>query len=152
MVSSMWRFRGVMAEKKKTSKTVLKKFTDELIKKIDALPIEKRLQEHLEWMILYRERKKRPTREDVQKKMLHIADDIRFWELQLALENEDFEKLNAITKEIYSRYDDKTPKLRGEEKEQGGVVLLPAIQEVDVGKAVQEEKKDNMATASRTPD
>jgi len=103
-------------------------------------------------MILYRERKKRPTREDVQKKMLHIADDIRFWELQVALENEDFEKLNAITKEIYSRYDDKTPKLRGEEKEQGGVVLLPAIQEVDVGKAVQEEKKDNLATASRTPD
>ena len=112
---------------KKISKS---KFVDDLIKKIKDLPVDERLQEHLKWIKKYRAGKSKHNRDVFRARMLRIADDIRLWAIQIAIEKNDIASLLDLTQEIYDRYEDK-PKmgldLTAQDSKLGGVVILPAI-------------------------
>ena len=124
-----------------------KKYQD-LANKIKELPVDDRLQEHLAWIKKYRLGKARSKRGEIKRRMLKIADDIRFWATQIAIENNDIASLLSLTEDIYNRYEDK-PKIAGDsmddEYDIGGVVYLPPIKEINVVK--RKKTKDSMETS-----
>ena len=127
----------------------------ELSKKIKELPIDKKLQEHLAWIKRYRARKIRPIRKDVKNRLLKIADDIRFWSIQVAIENNDMPTLEKLAQEIYDRYEDRPKLSMGLSADEeagaiGGVVILPPIKKLEENVAKGTQKKDNMETSSGT--
>jgi len=136
---------------------VRQKDLEDLSKKIQALPIDERLQEHLAWIKRYRERKIRPIRRDVKNRLLKIADDIRFWSIQVAIENKDIASLEKLAQEIYDRYEDRPKLSMGLSADEeaggiGGVVILPPIKKVDRNGTERTQKKDDMEASSGASD